>query len=474
MGTREARWVLLATVLGSGVAFLDGTVVNVALPAIADDLDAELGDLQWVLNAYLVTLSALVLLGGSLGDRYGRKRMFLAGLHLFTAASVLCGLAPDVIVLIAARALQGVGAALLVPGSLAIISASFDPEDQARAVGAWSGLGGIAVAIGPFVGGWLIDSVSWRLAFFINVPMAVAVVVASRHVPESSSGGAERLDLGGALTASAGLALATYGLIERAPLVGGAGVVALGAFLLVEARSAAPMLPLPIFRSRQFSGANGTTLAVYAALGGAFFLLVLELQVVLGYSALEAGSALIPVTLLMLALSSRAGALAQRVGPRLPMTLGPLGVAAGLVLWAGVDAGTSYVAGVLPGAIVFGLGLSLTVAPLTATIMAAADPEHLGVASGVNNAVARLAGLLAVAVLPIVVGLDTAGAAAALDDGVDEALIVSAALAVIGGLIALLTVRTVVREEHHPTQAGVDGNPCGQPCLCHPTEADAA
>ena len=318
MGTREARWVLLATVLGSGVAFLDGTVVNVALPAIAEDLDASLGDLQWVLNAYLVTLSALVLLGGSLGDRYGRKRAFLAGLYLFTAASMLCGLAPNVSVLIGARALQGVGAALLVPGSLAIISASFHSDDQARAVGAWSGLSGISTALGPFVGGWLIDSVSWRLAFFVNLPMAAAVVVASRHVPETRSPGAERLDLGGALTASAGLALATYGLIERSPLAGAAAVVALGAFLVIEGRTATPMLPLAIFRSRQFSGANGTTLAVYAALGGAFFLLVLELQVVLGYSALEAGSALIPVTLLMLALSSRAGALAQRIGPRRP------------------------------------------------------------------------------------------------------------------------------------------------------------
>jgi EmrB/QacA subfamily drug resistance transporter len=473
MGTREGRWVLLATVLGSGVAFLDGTVVNVALPAIANDLDATLGDLQWVLNAYLVTLSALVLLGGSLGDRYGRKRTFLVGLHLFTAASALCGLAPTVTVLIGARALQGVGAALLVPGSLAIISASFDPDDEARAVGAWSGLGGIAIALGPFVGGWLIDSVSWRLVFFINVPMAVAVVVASRHVPETRSLGADALDLGGALAASVGLALATYGLIERSPIAGVAGIASLGAFLLHERRTVAPMLPLGIFRSRQFSGANGTTLAVYAALSGASFLLVLELQVVLGYSALEAGSALLPVTLLMLALSSRAGALAQRIGPRVPMTIGPLGVAAGLVLWARVDAGTGYASGVLPGAVIFGLGLSLTVAPLTATIMAAADREHLGVASGVNNAVARLAGLLAVAVLPIVVGLDTAGGAAALDAGVDDALVVSAGLAVLGGVIALLTVRTVVRADH-PTQAGVAGNPCGAPCLCHPAEHRAA
>ena len=473
MGTPEARWVLLATVLGSGVAFLDGTVVNVALPVIAEDLDASLGELQWVLNAYLVTLSALVLLGGSLGDRYGRRRVFLAGLYVFTAASVLCGLAPGITLLIAARAVQGVGAALLVPGSLAIISASFDPDDQARAVGAWSGLGGIAIAIGPFVGGWLIDAVSWRLAFFINLPMAAAVVLASRHVPETSAEESQPLDLGGASLASVGLALATYGLIERAPVVGAAGVVALAAFLVVEARQASPMLPLAIFRSRQFSGANATTLAVYAALSGAFFLLVLQLQLVLGYSALEAGSALLPVTLLMLALSSRAGALAQRIGPRLPMTVGPLGVAAGLVLWSGIDDGTHYATGVLPGAVVFGLGLALTVAPLTATIMAAADPAHLGVASGVNNAVARLAGLLAVAILPVAVGLDTTGAVGALDDGVDRALLVSAGLAVVGGIVALLTVRTVARAAT-PTQAGVGSNPCGSPCLLERAGRQAA
>lgn len=473
MGTAAARWVLLATVLGSGIAFLDGTVVNVALPAIADDLDAGLGDLQWVLDAYLVTLSALVLLGGSLGDRLGRKRVFLAGLGAFSVASAACGLAPNVAVLIGARAAQGVGAALLVPGSLAIIAASFHPDDRARAVGAWSGLGGIAIALGPFAGGWLIDSVSWRLAFFINLPLAAAVVFAARHVPETKADDPGALDGLGALAASAGLALATYGLIERHSLAGGAGAVVLVTFLLVEARRAEPMLPLRLFRSRQFSGANGTTFAVYAALGGAFFLLVLELQVVLGYSALEAGSALLPVTLLMLALSSRAGALAERVGPRLPMTVGPLGVAIGLVLWSGVDAGSAYVTGVLPGAIAFGLGLSLTVAPLTATIMAAADSAHLGVASGVNNAVARLAGLLAVAVLPLLVGLDAAGAAADLDAGVDRALLVAAALAAAGGVIALITVRRAVPTQH-PVQAGVGSNPCGHPCLAETGEASAA
>lgn len=473
MGTPAARWVLLATVLGSGVAFLDGTVVNVALPAIAADLDAGLGDLQWVLDAYLVTLSALVLLGGSLGDRLGRKRVFLFGLGAFSAASVAAGLAPNVTVLIAARAAQGAGGALLVPGSLAIIAATFHPDDRARAVGAWSGLGGIAIAIGPFVGGWLIDSVSWRLAFFINLPLAAAVVIAARHVPETKADDPAPLDGVGALAASVGLALATYGLIERNAPVGGAGALVLAAFLVVEARRADPMLPLSLFRSRQFSGANGTTLAVYAALGGAFFLLVLELQVALGYSALEAGTALLPVTLLMLALSARAGALAERVGPRLPMTLGPIAVAVGLVLWSRIDAGSSYVTGVLPGAIVFGLGLSLTVAPLTATIMAAADSAHLGVASGVNNAVARLAGLLAVAVLPLVVGLDTAGRPADLDAGVDRALLVAAALAAAGGAVALTTVRSVV-PSRHPMQAGVASNPCGHPCLADPEEPSAA
>ena len=467
MGTAEARWALLATVLGSGVAFLDGTIVNVAVPSIAEDLDASLADMQWVLDAYLVTLTALVLLGGSLGDRFGRRRVFLAGLYAFTGASVLCGISANVGMLIGARALQGVGAALLVPGSLAIISAVFHPEDRAKAVGAWSGLAGVATAIGPFAGGWLIDAVSWRLAFFVNVPFAAAVVVAARHVPETRSDDSEHLDLRGAAAASVGLALATYGLIERSALAGGLGGMALVAFILIEARSPAPMLPLAVFRNRQFSGANATTLAVYAALSGAFFLLVLELQVVLGYSALEAGSALLPITLLMLTLSARAGALAQRIGARLPMAIGPLGVAAGLLLWTTVDAGSSYVGTVLPGAIVFGLGLSLTVAPLTATIMAAADERHLGVASGVNNAIARLAGLLAVALLPVAVGLDTAGSTQSLDSRVDDALLVSAAFAVIGGAIAFFTVRTVSKVTA-TTQPAF--HPCGDPCLeVHPT-----
>jgi EmrB/QacA subfamily drug resistance transporter len=473
MGTAAARWVLLATVLGSGVAFLDGTIVNVALPAIADDLDAGLGDLQWVLNSYLVTLSAFVLLGGSLGDRYGRRRVFLLGLGGFTGASVLCGLAPNVGVLIGARAVQGIGAALLVPGSLAILSATFHPDDRAAAVGAWSGLGGVAGAIGPFVGGYLIDAVSWRVAFLINLPLAAGVVVASRHVPETKASGEAHLDLLGALTASAGLALATYALIESQIAVGFVGLAVLGVFVVVEARSPAPMLPLTLFRSRQFSGANLTTLAVYAALSGAFFLLVLQLQVALGYSALEAGSALLPVTLLMLGLSARAGALAQRIGPRLPMTVGPVIVAAGLLLWTRVDAGSTYAAAVLPGALVFGLGLSLTVAPLTATIMASSDEEHLGAASGVNNAIARIAGLLAVAVLPLVIGLDTAGSAGALDGSVDDAMLITAGLALIGGLVAFATVRTS-SSVSTTTQPTVAYHPCGHPCLAEDTVEAAA
>lgn len=469
MGTAGARWVLLATVLGSGIAFLDGTIVNVALPAIAEDLDASLGDLQWVLNGYLVTLTALLLLGGVLGDRYGRRRVFLLGLAGFTGASALCGLAPGVEVLIAARAVQGVGAALLVPGSLAILSAVFHPDDRARAVGAWSGLSGIATAIGPFVGGWLIDSASWRLAFLVNVPLAAAVAVASRHVPETRGDGEGRLDLVGAAAASVGLAVTTYGLIEEQVAVTAVGLLVLVAFVVWEARAPHPMLTLGLFRSLQFSGANAMTLAVYAALGGATFLLVLELQVALGYSALEAGAALLPVTLLMLVLSPRAGALAQRIGPRIPMTVGPSVVAVGLVLFARVEAGTTYAGTVLPAAVVFGLGLSITVAPLTATIMASADEAHLGSASGINNAVARLAGLLAVALLPAVVGLDTAGSAAALDAGADDAMLVCAALAVVGGLVALATVRTVDRVD---TPAQPFPQPCGDPCLDHDHDRD--
>lgn len=473
-GSTAGRWVLGATVLGSGIVFLDGTVVNVALPAIAEDLDAELSGLQWTLDAYLVTLSALLLLGGSLGDLYGRRRMFVLGLVGFTLASILCGLAPNIEALIAARALQGAGGALLVPGSLAIISASFHPDDRGRAVGAWSGLAGVSTAIGPFFGGWLIDAVSWRLVFLINVPLAiVAVLVATRHVPESrDTSSTPRPDLPGAAAVSLGLAGLAYALIEGAGdmtattwTMAVLGVIGLVAFVTIEARGAHPMLPLEVFRSRQFTGANLTTLAVYTGLGGATFLLVLQLQVVLGYSALEAGASLLPVTLLMLVLSARAGNLAQHIGPRLPMTAGPLVVAAGLMLFARVEAGSTYLASVLPAAVVFGLGLALTVAPLTATVLASVDERHLGVGSGVNNAVARVAGLLAVALLPALVGLDTSSPAG-FSAGFVDAMHIAAGICLAGALVAWATIRsaTPVPDTTQPSVL----QPCHDPCRTEP------
>ncbi len=454
------------------MAFLDGTVVNVALPAIASDLDAGLSGLQWTLDAYLVTLASLLLLGGSLGDQYGRRRVYLLGMAAFTAASLLCGLAPNIQLLVVARAVQGVGAAMLVPGSLALISSIFHPDDRARAIGAWSALAGATAALGPFLGGWLIDAVSWRTIFVINLPLAaLAGFVTLRHVPESrpvASPGPP--DVAGAVTVSIGMAALAFALIEGAGGFGpaevaaaGVGVAALVAFVVVERGSRRPMLPLGMFRSRQFTGANLTTLAVYAGLGGTLFLFVLELQLVLGYSALEAGAALLPVTLIMLLLSPRMGALAQRIGPRWPMTAGPLVVAVGLVLLGRVGPGAGYLGDVVPAVVVFGLGLATTVAPLTAAVLAAVDDDHMGVASGVNNAVARVAGLLAVAVLPAVVGLDLAAGPESLTAGVRRAMGVGATLSVLGGLVAFVTIRDGAHVE--PTaQASVD-QPCHDPCV---------
>jgi EmrB/QacA subfamily drug resistance transporter len=447
----RGRWVLAVTVLGSGVAFLEATVVNVALPEIGRDLGASTAGLQWVLNGYLLTLASFILLGGSLGDRLGRRRIFNLGVIWFTAASVLCALAPNVETLVAARVLQGVGGALLTPGSLAIIEATFHRDDRARAIGAWSGLGGVAAAIGPLLGGYLVDSVSWRAIFLLNIPLgAFVVVMANRHVPETKDPSASgRLDYPGAALAALGLAGTTFALVEAGSssgaLVGVAaavGAAALGAFIWVERRSPNPMVPLDIFRSKQFTAANLVTFAVYAALGGVFFLLVAFLQITLGYSAIAAGSASLPVTVLMLLFSARAGALAQRIGARIPLTAGPLIIAAGMLMMTTIEPGDSYLTGVLPSILIYGAGLTLVVAPVTATVLAAADASHAGVASGINNAVARVAGLIAVAVLPLIAGLT--GEAfydpQAMADGFRIAMVATAALAALGGVIAWFTI----------------------------------
>jgi len=466
-GEPRARWVLLATVLGSGLAFIDATVVNVALPQIGDSLSADLSGLQWTINAYTLTLAALILLGGSLGDRFGRRRLFVVGVVWFAVASLGCGLAPDVQTLVLARALQGVGGALLTPGSLAILQSSFRQQDRARAIGAWSGLGGIAGAAGPFLGGWLVENVGWRWVFLINLPVAAAVVlVAVRHVPESRDPEASRsLDLPGAVVGAVGLGALTYGLIswqERGPgspvvatslLVGVAG---LAAFVAREHLAREPMLPLGIFSSRLFTATNLVTFVVYGALSGVFLFLVLTLQVVAGFGAIAAGSALLPVTVVLLLLSSRAGALATRIGPRLPMTFGPLLAGLAVVLMTRFGTDVSYVRDVLPAATLFGLGLALTVAPLTSTVLAAAPDRHAGLASGVNNAVARVAGLLAVAALPLVSGLD--GAAYAdpelLLPAYRTAMWVCAVALMAGGVLSAVTVRTPPSYVIEPGDAG--------------------
>ncbi|GIF05391.1 DHA2 family efflux MFS transporter permease subunit [Actinoplanes siamensis] len=453
--TAAGRRVLLATVLGSSLAFIDATVVNLALPELGRDLGASAAALQWTINGYALSLASLILVGGSLGDRFGRKRVFLAGITWFALASLLCGLAPNAELLIAARVLQGIGGALLTPGALAILEASFVPEDRARAIGAWSGLGGIGGALGPFLGGWLLEIGSWRYLFLINVPVAALVVrVALRHVPESRNpSAAHGFDIAGLLTGAAGLGGLTYGFTAwpahgaGSPLVLfplAAGVLGMAAFVLSERRSAHPMIPPEIFRHRAFTGANLVTFLVYAANGGVFFLVVVNLQVVAGYPALAAGLAMLPVTVIMLLLSARGGALGQRIGPRIPMTAGPLLCATALVLMSAMGPGAPYPTRVLPAVVLFGLGLALLVAPLTATALGALDDAHAGIASGVNNAVARAAGLLAVAVLPLAAGLGSGSLteAAQLHPVYHHAMLICAALMVAGSLTAFLTIPT--------------------------------
>jgi EmrB/QacA subfamily drug resistance transporter len=450
-GSVQGRWVLAAAVLGSGMALLDGTVVNIALRSIGDGLDASIAQLQWVVNAYLLSLAALILVGGSLGDRFGRRRIFLIGVAWFAVASALCAVAQDPLQLILARLVQGIGAALLTPGSLAMIQGSFHHDDRGRVIGQWAGLGGIAMAIGPLLGGWIVDTVSWRWIFWINVPVAALVIaIGLRHVPESRDPEAARgFDATGAALGALGLAGVTYGLIEAggryAVPVGVVGALALIVFVVAERRIREPLMPVHLFANRVFSVANAMTVLVYGALGAMTFFLVLQLQVTTGYSPLEAGLATLPITLVMLALSSRSGALASRIGPRWQMSVGPVLCALGCVLLHGVDRHSHYVTGVLPGVFVFSLGLVALVAPLTTSVLAAAPDRFAGVASGINNAVARTGSLLAVAALPALVGINGEGyqRPEVFSPGYAAAMLVCAVLLFAGGLVSLVGLRGV-------------------------------
>ncbi|MFH8616724.1 MFS transporter [Streptomyces sp. NPDC017979] len=456
LASPTGRWVVLTTVLGSTMALLDSTVVNVALPHIGDDLNTDLAALQWTVNAYMLTLAGLILLGGALGDRYGRRKVFVIGVVWFALGSLLCGLAPNGISLIVARALQGVGGALLTPGSLAIIQASFHPDDRARAVGLWSGFGGVGAAIGPFVGGWLVDGPGWRWVFLINVPLAaLCVPIALRHVPESRDPQAldrGRFDVLGAVLGAGALTLVTYALIAAEWWAGVLGVLVALAFVRVERRTPDPMMPLSVFKSRMFSVVNVVTLCVYAAFGGFFFLTALQLQVVSGYSALQAGLALLPTTVLMLLFSARSGELAQRIGPRIPLTVGPLLCAAGMLLMLRVGPHAAYVQDVLPALLVMGLGMVTLVAPLTATVLASVPTSRAGIASGINNAAARAAGLLAVAALPLLVGMgpEAYRSATEFDTTFDKAMPICAGVLVVGAFVAAVWIRRPTRPCAHP------------------------
>jgi EmrB/QacA subfamily drug resistance transporter len=453
LSSATGRWVLACAVLGSGMAMLDGTIVNIALPRLGEDLGATLAALQWTVNGYLLTLAGLILLGGGLGDRYGRKKVFVIGVVWFALASALCGAAPDSGVLIAARALQGVGGALLTPGSLALVQSTYRPQDRAKAVGAWSGLGGVAGAIGPFLGGYLVDGPGWRWIFLVNLPLAAVVVaIAVRHVPESRDRTATgSFDVLGAALAALCLAGVTYALISASgnpsptaiALPAVAGLACGWAFLRTERRRRSPMLPLSVFSSRLFTSMNLVTLCLYAAIGGVFFVLPVQLQIGAGYSALRAGLATLPVTVLMLLLSAPAGALAQRIGPRWPLTAGPLITACGLLLLTRLSPGSSsYVLDVLPAVVVQGLGMCLFVAPLTATVLASVEVDHAGVASGVNNAAARVAQLLVVAALPLAIGLSDQAYRSphAVDAAFGKAMAICAGLCAAAGLLAFVLV----------------------------------
>jgi EmrB/QacA subfamily drug resistance transporter len=480
LATTPGRLALIATVAASGMASLDATIVNVALPHIGADLDASISSLQWVLTGYLLSLASLILLGGALGDRFGRRRVFLIGTVWFAAASVLCAAAPNVEVLIAARVLEGVGAALLTPGSLAILQASFRKSDRAKAVGAWSGLGGVAGAIGPFVGGWLVDGPGWRWAFLLNLPVAVLVVACARAaIPETRDPHAARgLDYVGSALGVVTLGAATWALTEAGPkgwtngsVVAGGLIAILGGSAFVHRMRHAhdPLVPPALFESRAFTVTNMATVLLYGAIGVSFFLVAYELQVAAGWTALQAGTALLPTTLLMLVFSARSGALSERIGPRLQLTVGPLLVAAGLVLLARIGPGVSWVRDVLPGSLVLGLGLATFVAPLTATVMGSVSPDHVSVASGVNNAIARTASLAALSVIPVVSGLTSGTSPSDVTDSFRTALMIAAVLAALAAPVSFvgLGTRISVRRSARRLHCAVDGPPLQpDPELC--------